>query len=583
MTSSTAAGGELWADVALESASTSRGRLALACWLVAANLLLFFCFAQLGVVVAFAAGQPVPPYVAPVALICALAASDWLGRREGLRGFLRIALPLASLSILAVSLLLSGMFLDMSWDGLWYHQTAIYQMAHGWNPIRDPLHSFPPGLQDSLSFYSKGPWYVSLALFQFSPHIEWAKPAPWMSMAAMFFAVLAALLDLGLRRGPAWVIAALVALNPVVVFELATYLVDGLLASYLACYIAAMARYIRRPSPVVLAVLVASTILCANTKFSGLVYLCFFAAAGGVYLLLRNRRLLPRYAAMMAAAVLVATSLFGFNPYVTNTVHRGHPFYPWFGTAAYPSYEQRGQDPNEKYETPKNLVGRNRLVRFAYSLFGRPGAQPFFEGPDARLMWPFDVRWRDFEIFYFHDVRIGGFGPLFSGAFLIACALLVAALLRPGMPREVVILFASTIIVTLLGGVHLWWARYGPQLWWLPILAFAAGLAVPGWRVVRWSAWGLAILLLVNAVAIETRHFVWEGDVTRLAYQQMALLRQKGDVEIDFQYFREPYGERLRAAGVSFHESSKLHCAKPMELMSVPLGYPGAVRACLPE
>jgi len=65
--------------------------------------------------------------------------------------------------------------------------------------------------------------------------------------------------------------------------------------------------------------------------------------------------------------------------------------------------------------------------------------------------------------------------------------------------------------------------------------------------------------------------------------QQIALLRQKGEVEIDFQYFLEPYEERLRAAGVAFRASRTLHCAKPMELMSVPHGYPGVVRACVPE
>lgn len=114
-------------------------------------------------------------------------------------------------------------------------------------------------------------------------------------------------------------------------------------------------------------------------------------------------------------------------------------------------------------------------------------------------------------------------------------------------------------------------------------MAVAAGLAVPGWRAVRWSAWGLAMLLLVNAVTLETRHFVWEWQATRTTYEQMAFLRQKGEIEVDLQYFREPYGERLRAAGVSFKESRTLHCATPMELMSITHGYPGVVRACVPE
>jgi len=582
MTSVTCRGSDFQASGA-DPAMTLDRELAGMSWATAANLLNFFCFTHLGVIVCFAFGWRVPSYLAPAALLGALAVGDWLGRLEGVQGRLRTVPPAAALAILGLSLILSGTFFDMSWDGLWYHQTAIYQMAHGWNPLRDPLHNFTPSLQDYVRHYAKGPWYVSLAFFQFSPHIEWAKPAPWMALAAMFLATLAASLDFGMRRRIALVIATLVALNPVAVFELATYLVDGLLISYLTCYVVAMVRYIRRPSPLMLAVAVAAAILCANTKFSGFVYLCFFCAAGGVYLLLRQRRSLVRYLAINVCAFALATGLFGFNPYVTNTVHRGHPFYPWFGTAAYPSYAQRGRDPNEMYETPKNLVGRNRLVRFSYALFGRPGAQPFFPGPDAHLMWPFDVRWRDFQMFYFHDVRIAGFGPLFSGAFLIGLVLLGAALVRPGLPRWVVVLAVATVAGSLLVGLHLWWARYGPQLWWLPVMAVVAGLAVPGWRGVRWSAWCLTVLLLVNAVLVEIRHFVWERDATRTTYVQMALLRQKGEIEIDFQYFREPYAERLRAAGVTFRASRTLHCTKPIELMSVPHGYPGAVRACIPE
>ena len=63
----------------------------------------------------------------------------------------------------------------------------------------------------------------------------------------------------------------------------------------------------------------------------------------------------------------------------------------------------------------------------------------------------------------------------------------------------------------------------------------------------------------------------------------MAFLRQKGEIEVSMQYFGEPFGERLRAAGVTFHASRRLQGANQMELMSVAPGYPGAVRACFPD
>jgi hypothetical protein len=302
-----------------------------------------------------------------------------------------------------------------------------------------------------------------------------------------------------------------------------------------------------------------------------------------LYVLLKRRDLLVRYAMVQAASVVVGVGILGFNPYVTNTLNRGHPFYPWMGTAAHPGFSADGpnQDPVEHGETPPNMVGRNRFVRFYYAIFGRPGSQPFLDGPDAKLMWPFQIGWKDFRLFRFHDVRIAGFGPLFSGALLIAIALLAAAFIHPGrLPRAIPILLSCAIIGSLLVSKHTWWARYGPQLWWLAIVAVMAGLAPAAWRTVRWASWTLAAILLINGALIAVAHFQWEVEATRKTYEQLAMLRQKSDIQVNMAYFAEPYGERLRAAGVKFEQVNRFpRGTETIELMSVVPGNPGAVRA----
>jgi hypothetical protein len=355
-----------------------------------------------------------------------------------------------ALVALVASLVLAAAFFDLSWDGLWYHQTAVYQMAHGWNPLRDPMHRFTPHLQDWLRHYAKGPWYVALALFETTHSIEWAKAAPWAAMTAVLFSVFAASLDFGMNKRTAAVVAALVSLNPVVVCELASYYVDGLLVSFLACSIAAMFRWFKRPNLLVATIAIVSAILCINSKFTGLVYLCFFCAAGGIYVLVKRRDLLLKYSAIQIISLVLGIFVFGYNPYVTNTVHRGHPFYPLMGTAAWPSHGQQGRDPVELYETPKNMKGRSRFVRFFYALFSHPGPQTFVNGENAILMRPFGIDWNDITVFRFHETRISGFGPLFSGALVIGLLLLPVALARRRIPRVIVILFAGTIISSLL-------------------------------------------------------------------------------------------------------------------------------------
>jgi hypothetical protein len=555
--------------------------LAASAWSTAAILLLFLGFTHLGVMFCFGVGVGIPGLLTPVALLLALTVGNWLARREGVRGRWRIASSAFALVVVILSAFLASCFFDLSWDGQWYHQTAVYQMAHGWNPLRDPMHAFSPDLVDWVRHYAKGPWYVALALFETTGNIEAAKAATWMSWVAMAMAVFASAVDFGLRQRMAALIATLVSLNPVVVCELASYLVDGQMTCYLACFVAAFLRWVRRPSPLLLVVVLVSAVLCINAKLTGLVYVCFFAAAGGLYVLLRCRNLLVRYICMLGGTVLLGGVVFGFNPYVTNTVHRGNPFYPWSGSAAYPGFSDSAKDPNELYETPGNMVGRSRLFRLACATFSRPGAQPVCGGNDAHLMWPFAVGWADIQMYRIHGIRIAGFGPFFSGAFLLGLGVLGSALLRGGTPRGVMILFAGTIIASLLISTHTWWARYGPQLWWLPIIAVIAGLATTTQRPTHWAARGLAALLLVNALLVGFVHFRWEIEATHTVHRQLAELRRCGEVAVDFQSFSEPWSERLRAAGVTFHAVQQLPCEHPLELVSVAPGYPGAVRVCV--
>ena len=163
-----------------------------------------------------------------------------------------------------------------------------------------------------------------------------------------------------------------------------------------------------------------AAIVTTNAKFTGLVFLCFALAAGLVWCVLRNRRWLWKYIGITAASLFLAVIVWGFNPYVTNTYYRSQPFYPLLGSAQYPSLEQANKDGNEKYETPKNMMGRSLLVRFGYSIFGRPGNQPYVKGRIASLMWPFTARLEDLYAYKYHETRVAGFGPFFSGCLILA-------------------------------------------------------------------------------------------------------------------------------------------------------------------
>jgi len=115
------------------------------------------------------------------------------------------------------------------------------------------------------------------------------------------------------------------------------------------------------------------------------------------------------------------------------------------------------------------------------------------------------------------------------------------------------------------------------------VFGVAIGFAADRGGGVRTLSWILAALLLVNVLPIAIVHYRWEVEATRTTNQQMAWLRDETNVDVDFWYFREPFGERLKAAGVRFIPVQALQCPVPMELMSVSPGYPEAVRVCIKE
>jgi hypothetical protein len=540
----------------------------------------FLCFTQLGVMLSLFAGRAGLAGTAPAGLAMALLLGDWMARRMGFAGQVRLWPCGLAVGLVTVSIAVSAWYFDLSWDGQWYHQTAIYAIARGWNPPADPAREFFPHLQLWVRHYAKGPWYVAAALYAMAGHIEWGKCTTLLADAAMGLSVFAAGIDAGMRRRRAAAVAFVVAMNPVVMSEMTTFLVDGVMIGFLVVAAAAVFSGLRKPQPVVVWTGMLATVVCVNAKLTGLVFACFVFAAGWVWCAVRRRPWLLRYSGWTALALFLGASVFGYNPYVTNMLRWRHPFYPVLGTAKFPSLTQQGKEGIELYETPKNLMGRSRFERLAYATFGRPGNAPYYNQRNAELMWPFTARTPDLFYYRYHETRISGFGPFFSGALVLATCLGVWFLTQRDRPRWLMILMASTVMASLLISLHLWWPRYGPQLWLLPIVPAAFALAhaqSPRW--VTRAAWTLLAALVINAGVVAGIRMSWETGATRTLRRQLTELKRQGrEIEINLGYFETPIGERLKAWGVRFQLKGRKEVRDGTVLTSVVEGYPGAVR-----
>jgi 4-amino-4-deoxy-L-arabinose transferase-like glycosyltransferase len=394
----------------------------------------------------------------------------------------------------------------------------------------------------------------------------------------MAAAVLGAALDAGLRRSRAWALAAVVALNPVVLSELTTFLVDEIMVAFLVVAAAAAWTCLTaRARPAVLVAGISASIACINAKFTGLVFLCFVAAAGALWCLAVRREKFRGFVAIAAATLVVGTCVWGYNPYVTNTLYRGQPFFPVLGSARYPG-TRNPEQANEHGETPKNMVERGRLVRFGYAIFGRPGNQPYQRGRDASLMWPFGAHREDLYAYDYHETRVAGFGPYFSGCLLFSFGLGLW-LMVTDRRRWALGLISGAIVASLLISAALWWPRYGPQLWLLPAIPPIFIFGGVGRRGEVAAAWTLAGLLIVNAGIVAAVRFRWETRASQRLRGQLTEMRESGQpYDVSTRYFTMSADERLAEAGVKFNDVGDKRGKDWTELMSVVEGYPLANR-----
>jgi hypothetical protein len=512
--------------------------------------------------------------VAPFSLLAALLAALWLFRKEQISQRLWWVPLILVAGIIALSLAVSAFYYDLAWDGEWYHQTGIIHIASDWNPLADPMHIFAKDLQEWVRHYPKGPWYEAAAIYQTTSHIELGKCIQWIALAAMFLATLATLLQLGMRRTPAFLLATLIALNPAVTSELTGFMVDGIMFSFLTVAVASMISAIRSPGWAVSVAGVTASIVAINAKFTGLVFLCIALASAGVWCFFTHRARARRFSLVACATLVLGVCVWGYNPYITNTIHVHQPLYPVLGSAQYPPI-----DHIERGETPRNMRGRNRMIRFGYAIFGRPGNQPYFIGHNATLMWPFAARPADLYSYTYQETRVAGFGPWFSGCLLLSLALAAWLLAGRNPGRWALLLICATILCSLLISRHLWWARYGPQLWWLPIASIIVALQPQGLRWQRLLAWTVFSIMLLNALIVAGVRMNWETTHSISLRRQLKDMRDSGkEYRVSTRFFSDSVKVRLTEAGIRYQDLGMQKLPDGHDLISVVEHYPDATR-----
>jgi hypothetical protein len=269
--------------------------------------------------------------------------------------------------------MLSHNIYDVSFDGQWYHQGAIHNLVNGYNPLYGEVQdSYPGGTY--ITHYPKALEISSAVINAFTHHVEDGKLQNILLMAACFLIVFSAILYAFPKVGTTFavLIAALCALNPISIYQSMSYYVDGVSALLLAILVFLLILSYKKMDGLLYVVITGVAILAINYKFFDLVYVVVIIA-GFVAICYINKKATGLHYLLLLS--LLIGVLFGFNPYITNIIGHGTPFYPVEGISTSMIFS----------DTPKNLAGQNQAGQFLHSIF----SESSYKKDDASLKIPF--------------------------------------------------------------------------------------------------------------------------------------------------------------------------------------------------
>lgn len=503
-------------------------------------------------------GQGIWDHSATIALVAIPLWITLVHRRDDGGGWwVGISAMLFAVLIIIAGFWFTKPYVDQSWDGTAYHQEAILQMADGWPAFPEKLPKSTP-YRDQLETYPKAAWVISASIYSATANLEGAKLLHVVLFASAFLLVFGALLQVsGVSAVGALLIAAAAALNPVVIYQSLSFYVDGQLSSLftaLAGVVLLMLTGVRRHHLILLASLL---VLMINTKQTGVVYagILSLALLALVYIHRREWFKLTLIAAVVGG--LLGVCVFGYSPYVTNTINHGHPVYPILG---------RGDADFEAGHRPPGfdeLSGVNRLAR---STFSEPTVP--INAPSV-LHIPFTMSEHEYSSrFWGADIRLGGWGVLFSGALTLGLLGLLLLFFVPAKPRNIGLVLLGAIAVSVLVNPEAWWARFAPQ--WYLVALIPGALLLFGTRLpVRAFGSIIILVLLTNSSLVGKAYYPFNKEITVEHHEFLGLIVGVNQPIIVYFGAFPSNRIRLQEAGIPFRaveNASQLPCAEPHQI-----------------
>jgi hypothetical protein len=396
--------------------------------------------------------------------------------------------------LILISIIIAGYFYDISYDGQWYHQETLIQLKNGWNPIYQQL-SEKIDVSIWLNHYAKGAEIPEAIVYVFFNRIETGKAVNIILLVASFCLIVSFLFRIEkMSTLKVYLIAALLTCNPVFMAQVLTYYVDLQLGLLLLDILIILCLMFFEKDKYKLFLFSMATCIALNIKFTALPYvgIVIIGALGVLYL----RKQMDTFKSVFicaAISTIVAVFIIGYNPYVKNTIEHGNPFYPLAG---------KGKVDIMLGNSPPGFSHNNRIYNLGVSVFSNTSGGLNVGNKHSFIKTPFTFSMPELVESSDTDARLGGFGFLFSGILLLSVLLFGTVLIKSSKDNRFLLLsILAVITMSIFIMEYAWWARYTPQLWFVPLTILCFSEFINS-TTIRWLSRSIYLLISINVGVI---------------------------------------------------------------------------------
>jgi len=432
--------------------------------------------------------------------------------------------------VVIVALFIANQFMDISYDGSWYHLNSMIRMKEGWNPIYELINSGHFGDQFINPYSCKSFWSFGASVYSFMGNMNSSKIISTLLMSAVFFLGIAVFGKLAKTKFTFFIIilcSFLIALNPIYISQMYTNYLDSTLGLLVLFYIILFTSLLLKQmnfKNIEFSILVVISIaLMMNIKLTGLFFAAMFFflfVIKELILIYKNKDWKYFKKLFLTGFIgLVFGVILGINPYITNIVRGNHIFHPIFG--------------EEKIEVmggnvPEGIRHKSNIEKILLAHLSKTSNSTYKE--DLSFQNPLNFSNLSYENIN-QDTRIGSFGglfPLITYISIISLALSLIFIKNEKNTLEKSALFISIGIILIVALIfsESWWGRYYVALWILPILLSIYYLLSNNW-LQKSCACVIIFLMLINVSLVYRSIYILNNTLSKPVMEYIDSIKGK--------------------------------------------------------